>query len=196
MKSIQKMIGILLVVGCVASWADTYSIDTQSSVMRWEGKKVVGGHDGVVKIKEGMVTTNKATVAGTIIIDMHSIENRDLTDPTYKAKLEGHLKNADFFDVETYPTATFVITKARETKQGSYVLDGDLTIKDKTHPITFDAVVTPKGAHKKLNARFSIDRTKWGVVYNSKGFFDIKSLGDKLILDEIKFDLNITLIKK
>ncbi|MGL1900536.1 MAG: YceI family protein [Fibrobacterales bacterium] len=196
MKSIQKLVGIVLVVSSIASWANTYSIDTQKSVMKWVGKKVVGGHDGIVKIKEGTVSTNKGQVVGTIVIDMQSIENSDLTDPTYKAKLEGHLKNADFFDVEKYPTATFDIVKAQKTPKGAYTLTGNLTIKDKTHPITFDAAVIDQGSQKILKSTFSIDRTKWGVVYNSKGFFDIKSLGDKLILDDIEFVLDITLVEQ
>src|SRR5690606_2228420 len=57
-----------------------------------------------------------------------SVENRD-----------NHLRSADFFDVETYPTITFKSTKILETgKPDQYLLYGDLTIKDVTKPVIFD----------------------------------------------------------
>jgi polyisoprenoid-binding protein YceI len=194
MKNIIGKVLIVLIAAYGFTWANTYTIDTQKSVMKWVGKKVVGGHDGIVKIKQGTVVTKGTEVSGTIVIDMHTIENSDIENATYRAKLEGHLKNPDFFDVEKYPTSTFVITQAKEVSKGTYSLTGNLTIKDKTHPVTFSATVSEIDKTTMLKASFSIDRTKWGVVYNSKGFFDVKALGDKLILDDIKFELDIVLV--
>jgi polyisoprenoid-binding protein YceI len=194
MKNIIGKVLIVLIAAYGFTWANTYTIDTQKSVMKWVGKKVVGGHDGIVKIKQGTVVTKGTEVSGTIVIDMNTIENSDIENATYRAKLEGHLKNPDFFDVEKYPTSTFVITQAKEVSKGTYSLTGNLTIKDKTHPVTFSATVSEIDKTTMLKASFSIDRTKWGVVYNSKGFFDVKALGDKLILDDIKFELDIVLV--
>ena len=55
-----------------------------------------------------------------------------------KAKLEGHLKSGDFFEVEEFPTASYEITKVTENTAGDYntLLEGNLTIKGITKPVT------------------------------------------------------------
>ena len=69
-----------------------------------------------------------STVEATVQLD--SVETRD-------EKRDGHLKSADFFHVEEHPTMTFRSTGIRENGSDFY-LDGDLTIRSTTHPVTFD----------------------------------------------------------
>ena len=56
-----------------------------------------------------------------------------------KAKLEGHLKSGDFFEVEKFPTTSYEITKVTENAAGDYntLLEGNLTIKGITKPVQF-----------------------------------------------------------
>ena len=68
-----------------------------------------------------------------------------------------------------------------------------MTIKGITHSVTFPAKVEINGLNFLATAKIKIDRTKWGIEYNSGNFF--KDLGDKLILDEILFDVYLLSVK-
>jgi len=156
-------------------------IKIETSKVTWKGYKVTGSHQGVIAIKEGQLTfKDEKLVGGEFTIDMSSIENTDM-EGEYKAKLEGHLKSDDFFGVEKFPTAILVFKKVKSTGKNSYEVTADLTIKDKTNPVTFDISIYGN----KATANIKIDRTKFDVRYGSTSFFD--DLQDKAIYDE--FDL-------
>ncbi len=79
-------------------------------------------------------------------------------------KLTNHLKNADFFDVNQFPSATFESTEIKDQGNGSVEITGELTLLDNTHSLTFPATVdTDQGL--KFQAEFEIDRTQWGMNY-------------------------------
>lgn len=104
-----------------------------------------------------------------------------------KTMLETHLKSADFFDVEKFPTSTFVITSAeQQAEEGRYKISGNLTIKDKTNNIEFFATLRDDGAkYTAVTDTITIDRTKWDIVYGSGQ--GLKELTDKVIADPISF---------
>jgi polyisoprenoid-binding protein YceI len=166
---------------------EVVSIDTDESVIEWKAYKVTGKHNGTVKIKNGnLEMENGELVGGSFDIDMTSITVDDL-EGNSKAKLEGHLKSADFFNVEEFNQAKFVITRViSRGKPGDYKIEGDLTIKGITKPIKFNALMEDNVA----NATITIDRTEFNVRYGSGTFFE--NLGDKTIYDD--FDLNIKLV--
>jgi len=167
---------------------DNVRVDTKSSTVKWIGSKVASSHEGTINIKKGMLMINHGTlVGGQFSIDMSSIKNTDIESEEYSAKLEGHLKNEDFFDVEQFPTATITIVKAVKGTENNYSIVANLTIKGITHPIAFDANVNVNGINFLATANIKIDRTKWNVTYNSGNFFE--DLGDYLIKDEIEFDV-------
>jgi polyisoprenoid-binding protein YceI len=70
------------------------------------------------------------TPSVTALIDVASVN-------TGNAQRDGHVKSADFFDVEQYPVATFASTAVR-SKGDTYVLDGNLTIKGVTRPVSLE----------------------------------------------------------
>ena len=82
-----------------------------------------------------------------------------------------HLKSADFLDVENHPNLEFSSTAVRQTGSG-YEVDGDLTIRGDTRPLTleveFDGVVEdPWGNEKAIfTAEATIDREDWGLTWN------------------------------
>lgn len=162
-------------------------INAASSIVNWEGKKVTGKHNGTISIKSGNLKFNgDILVGGEVVIDMNSIVCTDLSG-NGKNSLEGHLKSDDFFGVTNYPTAKIAFTKViSRGKPGEYKIVGNLTIKNTTKEIKFDAVVNANSA----TAAITIDRTDYDVKYGSGSFFD--SLGDKTIYDE--FDLNVKLV--
>ena len=168
-------------------------IDTNESVVTWKGYKVTGEHTGNINVREGALEFDgDKLIGGTFIIDMKSITCTDLSGGTAD-KLVGHLKSEDFFGVEKYPTATFVITKvvSRGTP-GDYKITGNLSIKETTAPVTFLTSVTEENGKKVAVADIQIDRSVYSVRYGSGSFFE--SLGDKTIYDE--FDLSVKLVSK
>ena len=169
----------------------TYSVDTEASVVKWTGYKVTGKHYGTVKVENGALQYEDGQlVGGSFEIDMASIKCDDLSGE-YAQKLEGHLKSADFFGVENHPTAKFVITEViSRGKPGDYRISGDLTIKETTKPVKFNANITEESDNMLANAKITIDRAEYNVRYGSGSFFD--NLGDKTIYDE--FDLEVQLV--
>ena len=126
-------------------------------------------------------------VGGQMSIDMNSITTTDIENEKYRAKLDSHLKDADFFNVKDFPSAVITIKKVIKGVGNTYEFVADLTIKGITHSINFKANVDIRGLNYKATANIKIDRTKWDVKYNSGSFF--KDLGDRLIRDEIEFDV-------
>jgi polyisoprenoid-binding protein YceI len=170
-----------------------YSIDTTTSKVVWTASKVTGTHTGTVKVKSGALKLEEGKlVGGEFVIDMTSIDCTDLQGE-WKDKLVGHLKSADFFGVDKYPTAKFVITRAIpvDTK-GNYRIIGNISIKETMKEIKFNAAVSETAGRASATAKITLDRTDFDVRYGSGSFFD--NLGDKTIYDE--FDLEVTLASK
>jgi polyisoprenoid-binding protein YceI len=167
---------------------DHIRVNSENSTIKWIGSKVAESHEGTINIQKGVLDIKHGIlVGGQISIDMNSITNTDIKSPKYKGMLEEHLKNADFFNVAEFPTSTITIVKAVKGEGNTYKVVADLTIKGITHRINFAADVNVNGLNFLATAKIKIDRTKWDVKYNSGNFF--KDLGDKLILDEIEFDI-------
>lgn len=158
--------------------------------LQWTGTKVGGQHSGIVKIKGGDIAASNGQVsAGTVTIDMSSITVTDLKAGDGKEKLEGHLKNEDFFNTTAHPTATFKVTSTSGSGTSMNIV-GDLTIKDITKSITIPANVAMAGDKiSVVTPSFKINRTDWDVKYKS-GL--IGTAADKIIHDEIALVLSLT----
>lgn len=169
------------------------SVDTTASKVIWTASKVTGTHTGTVNLQSGTLQVEEGQlIGGSFVIDMATIDCTDLQGE-WKDKLVGHLKSPDFFGVENFPTAKFVITRAYpiDTK-GNYRVTGNMTIKETTKEIKFDAALSEEGGKAIATAKITLDRTDFDVRYGSGSFFD--NLGDKTIYDE--FDLEVTLTGK
>lgn len=164
------------------------TVNTSTSTITWKGYKVLGAHEGNIKVKEGEFSFDgNQLIGGSFIIDMPTINVTDLKAGDGKEKLEGHLKSDDFFGIEAYPTAKFEITKVvSRGAAGEYKIVGNITIKETTKEIKFNATINDTSAIAKLK----IDRSDFDIKYGSGSFFD--NLGDNTIYDE--FDLNINLM--
>ncbi|MFB2118646.1 YceI family protein [Parapedobacter sp. 2B3] len=161
------------------------AVDTEQSSVHWTGRKVSGQHHGDVQIKSGTLTVEEGKlVGGNFVIDLTTITNHDL-DGEYKGKLEGHLKSADFFDVDNHPEASFEITNVQDgAAAGTVAISGNLTIRGVTKNITFDAQVQEAtDTAVKATADFNIAREDWGVNYAGQA--------DDLISKEINFKVTL-----
>ena len=193
-KSVMALAMIFVCISLTANATD-FAVDKGVSTVKWEAKKVTGKHNGTIAIANGSISANKATITGgTLVIDMKTIVDVDLTDAGYNKKLVGHLSSDDFFAVDKFPESTLVIKKATLLSGSDYKVTGDLTIKGVTNPIEFNAKVSQNG--DKLNAEgiMTINRAKFGVKYGSSSFF--QGLGDKVIYDDFTLAFNIEALKK
>ncbi len=172
-----------------------FTADTLASTIEWKGFKPTGSHNGVINLERGVINTVDGEIAGgTFLIDMSSISVLDIpAEEKDHAKLTGHLKSPDFFDVEAHPNAAFEITGLEEV-EGKMMLSGNLTLKDATNNVTFPVSVSNEGDAMTLTSEtFTIDRSKWNVKYGSKSFFD--NLGDKFINDDIELKIMVKAVK-
>lgn len=169
--------------------ADVYNVDLTKSTINWEGKKFSGAHTGTIALTSGNLQFNgKKLVEGGFIADMTSIKTMDGEKPS--PNLDKHLKNDDFFGVDKFPAANFVIKKV-EGNGTDVKITGDLTIKGKTNSISFPAKIT-WNADKTVTAvaeKVTVDRTKYGIEYKSKSIFS--SIGDNFIYDEFTFAVKL-----
>lgn len=185
----MKKVKLFMLFFCVASFAvaqssTDYQVDKEKSSIKWEAKKVVGGHEGTIDIKDGVVKLIGGNITGgNFVIDMPSLVCTDVD------RVTGHLKNADFFDVEKFPTSTFVITKV-EQKEKISVITGKLTIKGITKDISFPASISIDNTKLEAKAEIKVNRLDYDIKYRSNSFF--ADLGNRAIEDE--FTLHIHLV--
>ena len=160
----------------------TFNIQTESSTVNWTGKKVLGLHTGTIHIKDGFLSFDNGNLTGgQIVIDMTTIVITDIADKSVYNDFFNHLNSDDFFSVAQFKTSILKITKG-EKVDGKYQISGDLTIKDTTHPITFEATIDILTDFLHALGEIKIDRTLYNIKYGSGKF--LPNLGDKLIYDE------------
>lgn len=166
---------------------NSFVINTNQSMVNWEGKKtlLVDYVDrGTLKLKSGEIKVeNGQFVSGEVIIDMNSLAASSTGKGDGESNLTKHLKSADFFNVETYPEAKFVAKSGVEQPNGSFMLTGDLTIKDKTNEVSIPAAITQVSSTSvSVAGKIELDRTLWDVRFGSGKFFE--DLGDAVIDDK------------
>ncbi|MEJ6580886.1 MAG: YceI family protein [Akkermansiaceae bacterium] len=150
----------------------------KSSTIGFTGSKVTGSHDGGFKEFSGhfmMSGDSDVPTAGEFTIQMASTWSDS-------EKLTGHLKNSDFFDVETFSTSTFKLTNASKTGENAYDISGNLTLHGVEKNITFPVTASRSGDNASFTAEFDINRKDFGIVYAGKT--------DDLIRDEVIIRLN------
>lgn len=177
--------------------ATNYKLDAKASNVQWFAEKVTGKHNGTVTLSNGTLTDTHGEWTGTFEMDMSSISVSDLEAGKGKEKLEGHLKSPDFFDTEKYKMAKLIVSSikplAEPTDGMTHTVQGFLTIKDKSNPISFNISIKSEGGKMNCTGSMTIDRSKFDVRYGSKSFF--ADIGDKAIMDEFTLKFNTSLIQ-
>jgi len=166
---IQVVLALLAVVGAAAHAAPvTYKIDPTHTWTTWEARHFgTSTFRGRFAKKEGSVTIDPAAKTGKvqITIDLTSVD-------TGVDHLNQHLQEADFFDSEKFPTATFVGDSFRFDGNSVSEVTGQLTMKGKTLPVTlkgsgFNCYQNPVLKREVCGGDFSatLDRSAWGISF-------------------------------
>jgi polyisoprenoid-binding protein YceI len=144
------------------------------------------GISGILHVDEADIS--KSYVEATI--DAASVNTRE-------PQRDGHLKSADFFEVEKFPTLSFQSTHVRRAGRGELSVEGDLTIHGVTRNVTFD-VEGPSSPAKDpwgntrvgLFATTKINRKDFGLTWNAA-----LETGGILVGDEVTIALDIQFVK-
>lgn len=165
--------------------------------------KVDASHTSVgFSVKHMMVSKVRGRftgVEGTIEGDPADLTNAQInftidasTIHTNSDDRDNHLRSADFFEVEKYPNITFKSTKIVKTDDDEYDIIGDMTIKDVTKEVTFEAEYNGSGKNPwgvdvvAFEADTKISRKDFGLTWNQA-----LEAGGVLVGDEIKIDLEV-----
>lgn len=162
----------------------TLTLDAAQSKFDFVAAKITKSHNGAFKQYSGI-----ATVVGD---DLHSVvvevetASIEVDDP----KLTGHLKTADFLDVEKFPKATFkssAVTK-KATAGATHEITGALTLHGVTQQITFPVTVNVAPTAVTASGQITIDRQKFSVTY--------PGMPDDLIKDDVVLKPSFVFVQK
>ena len=187
-------------------------VDSVKSIVTWIGSKPGERHNGTIGIKSGLIgIRNDSLVFGTIDIEIQSIKlNNLIADTTNYAWLKSFLISKDFFDVDSFPTAHFQLSKilAFDSAKITYdsvgepnifapapleefiipdvnkIIIGNLMMKGITREITIPAKLTKVNNRLIIEARFNINRTDWGLSYKDESTFS-QETGDDFIYNSV-----------
>lgn len=115
---------------------------------------------------------------------------------TGNADRDGHLQSADFFDVEKFPAITFRSTSVSQSGDNTYSVTGDLTIRDKSNPVTFELEYTGAAKDPFGNERIgfegatTVNRKDWDLTWNSP-----LDTGGVLVSEKITLEFDISAVK-
>jgi polyisoprenoid-binding protein YceI len=172
----------------------TWNLDPVHSVAEFKVKhmmisNVKGQFTGIT----GVLTLNENEIAGSRVeatIDASTINTRE-------AQRDAHLKSADFFDVERFPTLSFRSTEVKRTGDDELAVTGDLTIHGVTRQVTFQ-VEGPTAAGKDpwgntrvgLSASTKINRKDFGLMWNTT-----LETGGILVGEDVTITLDLEFVK-
>jgi len=172
----------------------TWNLDPVHSVAEFKVKHMMisnvkgqfTGVKGVLALEESDLTNSHVEAS----IEAASINTRD-------AQRDAHLKSADFFDVERFPTLSFKSTRITRAGHGELALAGDLTIRGVTRNVVF-AVEGPTPPAKDpwgntrlgLAATTRINRKDFGLTWNAA-----LETGGILVGDEVTITLDVQFVK-
>jgi polyisoprenoid-binding protein YceI len=171
----------------------TWNIDTAHSAIHFSVRHMVvsktrgrfGKWSGQIRLDPNDLEKGSVNVE----IDPASVDTAD-------AQRDGHLRSADFFDVEKFPKATFKSTKVTSNGDGKLAIAGDLTLHGVTKPITLDASYEgtgkdPWGAERVgFSATTTINRLDFGVSFNKA-----LDAGGVLVGEKVELNLEVEAVK-
>lgn len=177
------------------AWANTWEIDPAHTTAQFAVRHLMistvrgdfGKVHGIAIIDEQDLS--RSSVEATI--DAASINTRN-------EKRDEHLRNADFLDVEQYPTITFKSKKVEKVGEGKFKVTGDLTLRGMTKEVVLDVegspvpVKDPFGKTKVGGqATTKINRADFGMTYNTP-----LETGGFVIGEEVSIVIDVELTKK
>jgi len=172
----------------ISAQATEYTVDGSHSHVGFTVRHLISKLPGRFKDIDGKFTFDPADpkkMTGKFTVKTASVN-------TENEKRDDHLRNSDFFDSKKFPSMSFEAKKLVAKGKNKFALEGDLTIKETTKPVTFDMEYSGSAKDPWGNTRAGfaavtkINRKDYGITWN-------KSLdaGGVLVGDEVEIALNV-----
>lgn len=171
--------------------AGDWQIDTVHSHVGFAVKHmVVATFRGDFDEYEGGLTVapdGKLQLHGSVGVDSLIVKDENLA---------GHLKSPDFFDTADHPRISFTSTDVRVEEGGQVRVEGELTIKDNTRPVTATGVVTGPhtdiAGHEKIGIELEavVDRREFGLNWNAE-----LPKGGYALANDVKLEVSLELVR-
>lgn len=175
--------------------AATYQVDPAHSAVEFA-------------VKHMMFSTVKGyfrKIGGEIVFDQADPTQTSVTATAEAASVDtgdvnrdNHLRSADFFDAEHYPTLSFVSKRVEpHGREGTYRVIGDLTIRGVTREVAFEGTYEGTGTDPwggtrvGFSATTTINRKDWGLNWNAP-----LEAGGVLVSDQVRINIDVQAVKK
>jgi polyisoprenoid-binding protein YceI len=177
-----------------ANDVSTWTIDPSHTLVEFSVKHMmlstVKGRFGSLQATAKGTLDDPLSASAEATIDVSSIDTRE-------EKRDAHLRSADFFDVEHYPTMRYASRSVRQVGDGEFEVDGDLTIRDVIRPVTLRVTLEghlrdPWGNERVgLSAEGKIRRSDFGLKWNMA-----LETGGVLVGDEVRLSLQVEAVRQ
>jgi len=170
----------------------TWTIDPAHSSFEFVARHLMAKVRGRFANVTGEAEIAEEPERSTVQIELETA-SVDTKEPTR----DGHLRSPDFFDVENHPTITYRSTAIRPADEGIWQIDGDLTIRGVTRPVTFDLEFLGIGTDPwgRLKSGFSaatkVNREDWDLTWNAP-----LETGGFLLAKEVRLEVEVALFRK
>ena len=188
-RTVRALMAAAVLAVLPARAQDTYKIDAVHSEISFKIRHLLAKTSGRFTKFSGTIQVNPADVAKSsveVTIDAASVN----TDNEARDK---HLRGADFFDVEKFPTITFKSTSVKEVAKGKLEVTGDFTLHGVTKRITFP--ITNAGTQPGMQPGSVIAGFIDGALTINRHDYGIK-YGPAVLGEEVAISLNIEAGKK
>ncbi len=161
------VLGFLLTAGCVTA-QKTLVPQSDKSKVHFIIKNLGINTGGDLSNLEGKIVINEKNINKSYADVTVKVETID----TDNERRDKHLRSADYFDIEKYPTIRIVSTSISKDDKSGYLFNGNIIIKGITKTISFPFAVLKNAEGFLLTGNFSINRLDFGVGGNSATMSD------------------------
>jgi polyisoprenoid-binding protein YceI len=187
MRILRAFAPVVLLAALPALAADTYKIDAAHSEVSFKIRHLLSKTPGRFTKFEGAIQVDEKNLAKSSV----DVTIQTASINTDNGDRDKHLRSADFFDVDKYPTITFKSTSVKEVAKGKLEITGDLTMHGVTRKVTFPMtnLGTMASPFKDVRAGFTD-----GELKINRNDFGIKAFPG-VLGDDVEISLNVEAVK-
>lgn len=192
MKNLRLLLFVALAVATPLFAAESWTVDKGHSTANFKIRHFTANVVGQFRDFEGAINIDRANPKDSSVEFTIQAKSVD----TGSERRDNHLRSADFFDVEKFPTITFKSTSVVPKAKDTYDVTGDLTMhgvtKRVTLPVTFLGFMKhPRGEKAGFEIETTLNRKDYGVTWNRA-----LDEGGFMLSDDVKVSINLEVDRK
>lgn len=191
MKLVRHLLVAALIATPLFAQTDAFSVDKNHSTATFKVRHFTSNVSGQFRDFDAAVNLDRANPARSSVD--FTIQTKSVDTGT--TNRDNHLRSADFFDVEKFPTITFKSTSIKATGKDTYAVTGDFTMhgvtKSITIPVSFLGFAkTSRGEKAGFSVETTLNRKDYGIVWNRA-----LDEGGFMLSDDVKIEIDLELNK-